>query len=141
MAPDRLPPGRDVLLVAAGGSLGALARVGLAEVLPVSPGRVPWTTLLANVVGAFLLALLLTRLAERAIARPEVGLAVGTGAIGAFTTYSTLADELTRRLADDTLLLAVGYGLASLTLGLLAAFAGTVVARRRSDRTPAGGGR
>lgn len=134
-----LPPGRHVQHVAAGGAVGALARVGLAELFPVRPGAFPWTTFAENISGAFALALVLTLLMERTAAPPEVRLAVCTGALGAFTTYSTLAGEIVTRVADGRVLLGIGYGLASVTVGLLAAVAGVGVARRWPRRSTGGG--
>lgn len=70
--------------VAVGGALGALARHGLDVLLPDDPWS--WGVLLANVVGAGLLALI----AGRSLPEP-VAAGLGTGAIGAFTTFSALA--------------------------------------------------
>ncbi len=49
--------GRDLTLlaVAVGGAVGAWARLGLAELLPTEPGRWPWGTFAANIVGCLLL--------------------------------------------------------------------------------------
>ncbi len=120
---------REVGLVAAGGAVGALARVGLAERFPVVPGAIPWTTLAENLAGAFLLGLVLTLLAERVAASPAVRLVVCTGALGAFTTYSTFAVELVRLAEDGHPLIAVAYAVASLVLGLVAALTGVRLAR------------
>lgn len=133
-----LPPAGHVLLVAGGGAVGAIARVGLAEAVPVLPGAVPWTTAAENVSGAFALAVAITLLADRARDRPGLRLAVGTGALGAFTTYSTLAVEVNARLADDHLVLGIAYGLGSVTVGLLAALAGRATARRWTRRRAGG---
>jgi fluoride exporter len=128
-----------VLLVAAGGSVGALARVGLAERFPVLLDGFPWTTFVENVAGAFALALLLTAWTDRVVRRPEVRLAVCTGALGAFTTYSALAVEVTARAHADHLLLGVGYALASVLAGVAAALIGVAAARRW--RPPTGAAR
>jgi fluoride exporter len=124
-----LPPLRNLALVAAGGAVGAVARVALAAAFPVVADAYPWTTFAENVIGAFALALVLTLLAERFTTDRNVRLVVCTGALGAFTTYSTLATELSHRLLDGHLALAAAYATASITLGLLAAFAGARAAR------------
>jgi CrcB protein len=126
---------RDLALVFAGGSVGALARVALAAAVPVQAGRWPWTTFVENIVGAFLLALLLTVLIEPVGHHPRLRLLVCTGALGAFTTYSTLAAEITERLLDGQPTLAAGYGVASVVVGVVAATGGiatgrAVIARR-----------
>jgi fluoride exporter len=120
---------REVALVALGGAVGAVARVGLAERFPVTPGRIPWTTLAENVAGAFLLGLVLTLLAERVAAGPGWRLVLCTGALGAFTTYSTLAIELVRLTGDGQARTAGAYAVASLVLGLAAALLGIRLAR------------
>ena len=127
---------RQVGLVAAGGAVGALARVGLTERFPVVPGAIPWTTLAENLAGAFLLGLVLTLLAERVAATPAVRLLVCTGALGAFTTYSTFAVELLRLAEAGHLLTAALYAASSLVLGVVAALAGIRSARAfpRSSR-------
>jgi fluoride exporter len=119
----------EVALVAAGGMVGALARVAIAERFPVAAGSLPWTTLAENVTGAFLLGLVLTLLAERFAAGPSVRLVVCTGMLGAFTTYSTLAVELVVLADDGHVPLAGAYAVASLVLGLLAALVGIRLAR------------
>lgn len=127
---------RQVALVATGGAVGALARVGLAERFPVVPGAFPWTTFAENLVGAFLLGLVLTLLAERIAATPAVRLLVCTGALGAFTTYSTFAVELLRLAEDGRVLTAGAYAGGSLLLGVAAALTGIRAARTfpRSSR-------
>src|SRR3954447_19670211 len=57
-----------------GGAVGTLARAGVAEALPHTPTEWPWATFLVNLLGAFILGWLLTRLAEppaRGGGRPE----------------------------------------------------------------------
>ena len=78
---------RDFLLVAAGGALGAMARHG-SNILCVSVlgERFPWGTLVANVLGCFLLGLLLHHSTQ---ASNTTKLILGTGVLGAFTTFST----------------------------------------------------
>ncbi|NUP58138.1 MAG: CrcB family protein [Pseudarthrobacter sp.] len=89
-----------VAVVVLGGIFGALARYALGAVLP-APGGWPLPTLAINLAGAFLLGALLEGLVRRG---PDAGrrrilrLLAGTGFMGAFTTYSTLALETTTLL-------------------------------------------
>lgn len=114
-----------VLLVAVGGVLGALARAGVGEALPYEPGRWSWATLLVNAVGAALLMALLAR-------RPgdRVRLALGTGVLGGFTTFSGFAVD-TVLLADAGRgALAAAYVLVSVVTLLGAGLLGARVGRR-----------
>ena len=123
--PVHLHPGL-VLLVVAGGIAGALGRYGLSTVLP-SPGGWPLPTLAINLAGAFLLGVLLEALARRG---PDAGrlrmirLLVGTGFLGAFTTYSSLALEANALLAAGRATDAWGYVAATLLGGAVATVAG-----------------
>nr|WP_314844662.1 CrcB family protein [uncultured Microbacterium sp.] len=117
---------RSVLLVCAGGILGTAARLGLSLVIPDADG-LPLATLIANVVGALLIGILTARVP----ATSPLRLLLGTGALGGFTTYSALAVGSVTLWAD-TPLLAIGYALGSVALGIAAAAAGLRIGRPRS---------
>lgn len=124
-------PAASVALVAAGGTVGTALRFGLTLLVPPGLG-VPVATLLANIAGAFLLGLLLEVLPalgpDRGLWR-RLRLCLGTGVLGAFTTYSALAVE-TVALAAGRPGAAVAYGLGTVIVGGLAAVAGIILARR-----------
>lgn len=123
---DRL----ELAAIAAGGAVGALARVGLSQQFPTSPGRWPWVTFLINIVGAFALGYLATRLQERlpvsTLRRPLLT----TGVCGTFTTFSTMQVELLRMLDHHRYGLALGYILASVVGGYLAVLMSSALVRR-----------
>ncbi|QDB79280.1 CrcB family protein [Georgenia wutianyii] len=137
---------RLVLLVLLGGAIGTAGREGIALALPWSGDTVPWAVFIVNVAGAFILGLLLTALAARrpeTPARRDVRLCVGTGVMGGFTTYSSLATD-TATLAESDLGLAVVYGLGSVLVGVTAAglgvlAGGAVGPPRHPDGTPKDG--
>jgi CrcB protein len=120
--------------VVGGGAIGTLARYAVerAVLTPAGAGW-PTATFVVNVVGAFLLGALVGRLtrpgpaSERAvIAR----LALGTGVLGGFTTYSTLAVETALLGRSGHWGLAVAYPVASAVAGVVAAVAGLRSGRR-----------
>lgn len=132
------------LLVAAGGAVGSLGRYGLAQAMPVQHGW-PVATLTANLVGAFLLGLLLEALGRRGPETPgvlRVRLALGTGVLGGFTTFSSLALETERLLAAGAAGTALAYAGTTLVAGVACAAAGVAAvgarggaARTRRDRS------
>lgn len=122
----RAPRGPDLLLVAAGGALGAVLR-HLVDTA-ATPGLFPWPTLAINVAGAFALGILPTLAVVRRSRR--VALAVGPGLLGGFTTVSAWAGQV-RDLADTGHADLAGLYLAvTLAAGLLAAALGHRIAHR-----------
>lgn len=126
----------SLALVALGGFVGALARYAVSRLLPGSPDGFPVATFVTNLSGALLLGLLVAVLARDPSGREDgrsVGrarLLLGTGLLGAFTTYSTLAVEVTLLGRDGRVGIALGYGLASAVLGPAAAAAGVLLGAR-----------
>ena len=94
---------------------GASARWWLSLALPR-----PLGTLLANVVGAFLLGLV-------AAWSPPALTVVGVGGLGAFTTFSTLADDVVASAEADPVG-AVAYVVVTFVGGIGAAAAGLALA-------------
>ncbi|WP_246380732.1 fluoride efflux transporter FluC [Paeniglutamicibacter cryotolerans] len=122
----------------AGGCFGASARYGLELLLPAPYGW-PVPTLIINVFGAFLLGVLLEGLVRRG---PDTGrrrflrLLVGTGFMGAFTTYSSLSVDAMHLFDAGRGLVAFLYLGASLLLGTGAAFVGIWAAARQYRQPP-----
>lgn len=84
----------QVLAIAAGGSLGALARFWVANLVYEWLGRgFPHGTLFVNVSGSFLMGLLTELMLQRFALTAEYRAAVLVGFLGAYTTFSTFAIE------------------------------------------------
>ena len=112
-----------LLLVAAGGCAGTLARYGLSQWEPTRSRAWPWGTFLANVIGAFVLGILLEALARRGPDegwRQRMRLLAGTGFCGALTTFSSVVVAAAELVAHEHAATAVGY-LALTTVAALAA--------------------
>jgi len=136
-----VPPGRRldarVLLAVAGGALpGGAARYGVAQLISVPAGHFPWATFWTNVSGSFILGFLLVLFIERYPPSRYARAFAGTGFCGAYTTFSTFSVETDVLVKDGHAPLAVAYVVASLVVGIAAAAAGIVAARR--TRRPAG---
>lgn len=121
---------RELAAIYVGGAVGALARVGLAEAAPAAAGAWPWATFAANLVGALLLGLFVTRLQERLPPSSYPRPLLGTGFCGALTTFATLQLELFEMLDAGRLGLAFAYAGATLAGGFFCIHLATAVVRR-----------
>jgi fluoride exporter len=102
----------------AGGVLGALARVGLAEATPHGAASWPWATFAANMAGALLLGCFVAFLRGHREESPRFAF-LTTGICGTLTTFATLQLELFEMVDAGHLGLAAGYVAASLAGGYL----------------------
>ncbi|MET3962306.1 CrcB protein [Marmoricola sp. OAE513] len=126
MTEARLPAA--LAAAAAGGVIGSLARYGLTEWLPIASGF-PWTTFGINVVGSALLAAVGAFTVVRRT--PWLGVFLGTGILGGFTTMSAASEQSVVLLEHDGAVLAVLYAGGT----LLAALAAVVLVDRMAPRT------
>jgi CrcB protein len=122
---------RPLLAVFAGGLVGTTLRLLLDLLLPHGDDGFPVSTLLINIVGAFTLGLLTARLWPRASASLKALL--GPGLLGSFTTYSAFAVSLVALADAAQWLLAAVYLVATIALGLAAAWAGLRLGRARTS--------
>ncbi|UTF60327.1 fluoride efflux transporter CrcB [Gilvimarinus sp. DA14] len=80
------------LFVAAGGALGAMARFFITtQLYPLAGNRFPLGTLVVNLLGCFLVALLYVVIVEKAMLAPYWRHLLVTGFLGALTTFSTFS--------------------------------------------------
>lgn len=137
----------DVLLViAAGGALGSLARWGVGEVLPWSGDGFPWATFVENLSGGFLLGVLMIFVLDVWAPRRYLRPFLGVGLLGGYTTFSTYMLEAHDLIAAGRPAVALVYLFATLLAGLLAVWLGIGSARfavrlarrrgRRRDHPP-----
>lgn len=119
----------NLLWVCAGGAVGSGARflVGLVAVRWLGSGF-PWGTFGVNTLGSCLLGLLMASTEGTGI-REDVRLALGTGAMGGFTTYSTFNLDILRMMERQAWGLAFIYAGATLLSGLVGGAAGLALGR------------
>ncbi|WIV61983.1 fluoride efflux transporter CrcB [Amycolatopsis nalaikhensis] len=121
--------GPVLAVISLGGGVGAIARYGLAQLLPTQPGRFPWGTFVTNVAGCFLIGVLMVLITEVWSAHRLVRPFLGVGFLGGFTTFSTYALETRGLLQPGTVGLAFGYLVGTLICAMLAVIAGVWLTR------------
>jgi CrcB protein len=105
----------NCILVGLGGGLGAVLRASVSNIIKrVWKADFPLATFLINVVGSFLLGLLLQYQSDQ-----HIRLLIGTGILGGFTTFSTFHFETIHLFLGKKKLTAVLYGLLSLIFACL----------------------
>lgn len=120
---------RRLAAIYAGGAIGALARVGLAEAAPHGAGAWPWATFAVNMAGALMLGYFVARLhdhPEDSVAHPFLT----TGICGTLTTFATLQLELFEMVDTGHLGLAAAYVGATLAAGFAFVRLGIALERR-----------
>lgn len=119
-----------VLLVALGGALGSVARyLAALAVNRWAQSPFPWGTLFVNVVGSFLIGLVMVLLLRAGEWRENYRLLLVTGVMGGFTTFSSFSWETWKLIEDGRLPLAAVNIFASLGICLLATIAGAMLAK------------
>jgi CrcB protein len=119
-----------LLSVAAGGAIGASARylLGLGMVRLVGFGF-PWGTLMANVLGCFLMGVLIELMALRWTVHQDLRAFLALGVLGGFTTFSSFSADFANLVARNDYLDAGLYFAASVFISIAALFAGLALVR------------
>ena len=112
------------LYVAVGGMLGVLTRYGIGR-LTLHHDALLWSTVGINIVGSFLLGLLV---AGHWFDR-DLREGLGVGFLGGFTTFSTFSVQAILEVDAGEPAKAIAYVVASVAGGLLAATAGYALGR------------
>jgi fluoride exporter len=113
-----------VLGVALAGALGAPARYAVEQVVRrVRPTSFPLGTFVVNVSGSFALGVVVGLALAQGL-DPDVRTVVGTGFLGAYTTFSTYAYETVRRAEERQRRTALLYALGSIAAAGLASALG-----------------
>lgn len=121
---------RDLLLVGVGGGVGSMLRF-LTSRLSARFISSEWAligTFIVNVVGCFIIGLLAGWLLFNANKSQQLPLLLVTGFCGGYTTFSAFAFENVQLLQSGHTLFSILYIVASVSLGLLAVWAGIKLA-------------
>lgn len=123
----------QIILVATGGALGALARygAGMAALRMTGAAGWPWGTFAVNLIGGLLIGLVTGWIAFKSSATSEsIRLFAVVGVLGGFTTFSAFSLELVQMLERREMAIAALYALASVILSVGAVFVGLTVMRK-----------
>jgi CrcB protein len=129
----RTDPAR-IVAVAVGGVLGSWLRWRIGVHWPVRLGQFPATTLVINLTGAFVLGTVVATWLERRPQRLLAHALAGTGVLGSYTTFSTMAVEAVTLVELGHVVRAGTYLALSLVLGVAAFAVGLCLGRAAWSR-------
>ena len=110
-----------LLVVGAGGFLGAIARHGLSGLVQrYTSVQFPLGTLVVNLLGCLLIGAVMGFVEDRQSISPNVRLFLVIGLLGSFTTFSTLGNDTYGLLRSGAAVAAVANAAGSVLLGLVA---------------------
>ena len=120
-----------ILVIATGGAVGALMRYWLSTGIAVVLGKgFPYGTLTVNVLGSGAMGFLYILMWQRITFADEWRLAILTGFLGAFTTFSTFSVETLNLFQDGAYLKAGSNIVLSVILCLIAAWIGMMAGKQ-----------
>ena len=119
-----------IWFIAAGSAVGGAARYLLGMFVQSRVATpFPLGTLLINIIGSLILGFIIRWTMDTATVSPEVRGMLTVGFCGGFTTFSAFSFETARLMEDGDYRRAAWYVSASVTLSILATFAGFALAR------------
>lgn len=118
------------LWIGVAGAVGALLRTWIGELLPHESGF-PIATFTVNMIGTFLLCLLVTGVVQKISAVKHIQDAMTTGFLGSFTTFSALSIETVLLFENGQFVMGVLYVGLSIVGGLAAGLLGFHVGRKK----------
>jgi CrcB protein len=121
---------QNVIIVFIGGGFGAVARYLLqGAVYKISGSFFPYGTITVNVIGCFIIGLLMSGFEERFAINPSLRIFLTIGILGGFTTFSSFSYETIALMKDGQMLSATLNVLLSVVTCLAATYVGTVTAK------------
>lgn len=121
---------KTILLIAIGGAIGSVFRF-LTTVLVSKfwSSHFPLATFMVNVIGCFLIGILMGFLTKNALDNSNLKYFLVTGFCGGFTTFSAFGIENVTLLQNNNTILAFAYMAVSILLSLFAVLLGLFVAK------------
>lgn len=121
---------KQVLLVFLGGGVGSVLRYVVTRFMNNPTTGVPYGTFLVNIIGSFLIGIILGLALKNEALDQNHTLLLATGFCGGFTTFSAFAYENHLFLKSGNLTLLFGYTIASIVVGLLAVLLGVYMVKQ-----------
>lgn len=121
---------KDIILVAAGGATGSVARhLASRAVQGTAMSSFPVGTMTVNILGCLVIGIVYGLCDNRGMAGANVRLLLATGFCGGFTTFSSFANESLVLFRSGSILAGSFYTAGSVALGMIAVAAGMQITK------------
>lgn len=121
---------KNILLVGLGGAVGSILRYLTSVLVQKYYSSIfPLATFIANVIGCFLIGILISWLEKNNTIDSPLKWLLITGFCGGYTTFSTFALENIQLMQSQQTLWAIFYSLGSILLGILSVWLGMTLAK------------
>ncbi len=114
----------SIVAIFFGAGLGALLRAWFNSFAASFSSAIPMGTLMANLLGAYLVGVALAYFIDQPTISPQWRLFIMTGFLGGLTTFSSFSAEVVQLMQRDQLMLALGLALMHVCGSLLLTFLG-----------------
>lgn len=117
---------KEIIAVFIGGGIGSVLRFLLNKIEIVSENNYPYSTFISNVVGCFVLGLVLGYFIKNGSNNSTLFVFLTVGLCGGFTTFSSFSNENLQLIQNGHILSFLIYTLLSLILGIMFVYFGTI---------------
>ncbi len=111
---------KNIILVFLGTGFGGVLRYAIGNIIKWNSTSFPWATFVVNIIGSFLIGIILAYSLKNEIFSTNYKLLLTTGICGGFTTFSALSAESLQLIKQGNWMLALAYIICSIVLGIAA---------------------
>jgi CrcB protein len=111
---------KNIILVFLGAGFGGVLRYAIGNIIKWNGTSFPWATFVVNIIGSFLIGIILAYSLKNETFTTNYKLLLTTGVCGGFTTFSALSAESLQLIKQGNWMLALAYIICSIVLGIVA---------------------
>jgi CrcB protein len=111
---------KNIILVFLGAGFGGVLRYAIGNIIKWNGTSFPWATFVVNIIGSFLIGIILAYSLKNETFSTNYKLLLTTGICGGFTTFSALSAESLQLIKQGNWMLALAYIICSIVLGIVA---------------------